>query len=601
MDSPLRGEYTFSVEVRGQVKVSVNGETILDAAGAAAAQSADKTIQLQKGANHFVVDYATDGEDDAQLQLHWASKEFPREPVPPTAWTHTPPTAELEGARLREGRMIFTQLHCDACHDAGAAIPKDGSGMMETMMTAPDLADAGARFRPEWIAAWVENPRAIRADATMPNLHATKEQAADVAAFLSSLGTPAKVDAKKANADTAAAGGGLFANLGCIACHSAPDFSGKDEHARIPLANVNAKFHPAALTEFLKAPPTHSAWTRMPDFRLTDDEAVKLGAYLLTNAKAEFPATKGDAARGKALVTSLGCANCHAIPGVEKSTLAAPALAAVMKISAKGCLAENENQAPGFALTPAQREALSAFLATDLSSLKRDVSAEFAERQIARLNCTACHPRDGRQSTWQLVEGEMTALQSAAPQPSELLEGAPIAGTAVPHLTWLGEKMQPGWMGTFIAGAAPSKPRPWLVARMPGFGGPAIGIANGLAQQHGLPISDAPEPAPDKEKAAIGEKLLGADGGFNCTTCHAVKEQPATAVFEAPGVNFGNTTERIRKGWYHRWLLAPLRIDPETKMPKFSDDGITTQLTEVLGGKAVDQFDAIWQYLRSLK
>src|SRR5258708_2116778 len=82
VDSPLRDDYTFSVEVRGQVKVSVNGGQILDAAGAAAAQYADKTIQLQKGANHFIVEYTTDGEDDAQLQLHWASKEFPREPVP---------------------------------------------------------------------------------------------------------------------------------------------------------------------------------------------------------------------------------------------------------------------------------------------------------------------------------------------------------------------------------------------------------------------------------------------------------------------------------------------------------------------------------------
>jgi hypothetical protein len=135
---------------------------------------------------------------------------------------------------------------------------------------------------------------------------------------------------------------------------------------------------------------------------------------------------------------------------------------------------------------------------------------------------------------------------------------------------------------------------------MPGFGAPAMGIAVGLAQQHGLPLSDAPEPAPDKEKVAFGEKLMGSDGGFNCTTCHAVKDQPATAVFEAPGVNFGNTIERVRKGFFDRWVLAPLRIDADTKMPKFSEDGVTTQITDVLGGKAADQFEAIWQYLRSL-
>lgn len=599
--SPLRGEYTFSVEVRGQVKVSVNGQQILDAAGAAAAQYADKTIQLQKGANHFVVEYSTDGQDDAQLQLNWASKEFPREPVPPVSWTHSPPPSELAGARLREGRMLFTQLHCAACHDGGALVPKDGNGMMETMMTAPDLADAGARFRPGWLAAWIENPRALRADATMPNLHATKEQAADIAAFLASLGSPAKAVVEKADADAAAAGGGLFANLGCIACHTAPDFSGKDEHARMPLANVTAKFHPVALAEFLKAPSTHSAWTRMPNFRLTDDEAAKLTAYLLTNAKAEFPAAKGDVAKGRALAGSMGCANCHVIPGVEKSTLNAPALAVVLKSGAKGCLSGTAGKAPEFSLATAQRETLTAFLSTDLASLKQDVPTEFAERQITRMNCAACHPRDGIESAWQQLEDEMTALQNAAPQPAEPLEGAPIAGTAVPHLTWFGEKLQPGWMGAFIAGAAPIKPRPWIFARMPGFGGPAMGIAVGLAQQHGLPLTDLPEPAPDKEKVAIGEKLIGADGGFNCTTCHGVKELAATAVFEAPGPNLGSTTDRMRKGYYHRWVLAPLRADPETKMPKFSEDGVTTQLSDVLGGKAGEQFEAIWQYLRSLK
>jgi hypothetical protein len=86
LDIPLRAEYTFSVEVRGHVKVSVNGDEILDAAGGAAAQYADKTIELRKGANRFVVSFSTDGTDDAVLQLSWASQAFPREPVPPSAW-----------------------------------------------------------------------------------------------------------------------------------------------------------------------------------------------------------------------------------------------------------------------------------------------------------------------------------------------------------------------------------------------------------------------------------------------------------------------------------------------------------------------------------
>ena len=87
----------------------------------------------------------------------------------------------------------------------------------------------------------------------------------------------------------------------------------------------------------------------------------------------------------------------------------------------------------------------------------------------------------------------------------------------------------------------------------------------------------------------------------NCVQCHGIKDEAATAVFEAPGINLAYAPQRLRKGYYDRWMLNPLRLDPETKMPKFSEDYHTTQLTDVLEGKAVPQFDAIWQYLRTIK
>lgn len=591
IDSPLRAEYTFAVQIRGQVKVSINGTPLLDAAGAAGLQYADKAVQLNKGANSVVVEYFSDGEQDAQLQLDWWNKDFTREPVPPMAWTHS---VEGDGAAVREGRMLFATRHCAACHDAGAAIPADGSGMMELGMTAPDLIEAGARFRPDWIAAWVQDPKALRAKATMPKLPITKEQAADIAAYLASLGKPAdyKVDAEKA-----AAGGGHFGKLGCVACHTAPDFAGKDEYARIDLGHLKAKFQPAALEQFLKMPTMHSAWSRMPNFRLTDAEAAELTAYLLTTAKAEFPATKGDVTKGKAAFASAGCASCHA--GAEGAPTKGAALAVVQK-SAGGCLAEAPGKAPNFGFTAPQRAALTAFLKTDLLSLKQDTFADFATRQIKNMNCTGCHPMDGQQSTFQSVDEEMSALIAAAPQPETAPEGPPIPPNAIPALTWFGEKLQNGWMGMFIAGAAPYKPRPWLASRMPGFGAPGMGIANGLAQQHGFPQQDPPLAAPDKTLAGIGAKLITADEGFNCVQCHGVKDQPPTAVFEAPGINLGYAKDRLRRAYFNRWMLAPLRIDPETKMPKFSEDGQTTQKSDVLGGKAPEQFGAIWEYLHTL-
>ena len=171
----------------------------------------------------------------------------------------------------------------------------------------------------------------------------------------------------------------------------------------------------------------------------------------------------------------------------------------------------------------------------------------------------------------------------------------------IPPLTWLGEKLRHDWMSKFIAGQIEYKPRPWLIGRMPGFAHHADGLALGLNHQHGLPQKEAAEPAGDAEKIANGEKLIGDAGGFNCITCHAVGDTEATAVFEAPAINFAQSAERLRKGYFHRWTLAPTRIDPDTKMPKYADPEGMTQLSDPYEGKGPAQFEAIREYIRTVK
>ncbi|PAZ06477.1 MAG: hypothetical protein CAK86_02495 [Opitutia bacterium AMD-G1] len=156
-------------------------------------------------------------------------------------------------------------------------------------------------------------------------------------------------------------------------------------------------------------------------------------------------------------------------------------------------------------------------------------------------------------------------------------------------------------MSKFIAGQIEYKPRPWLIGQMPAFAHYADGLALGMNHQHGLPQNETAEPAGDAEKIANGEKLIGDAGGFNCITCHAVGDTEATAVFEAPAINFAQSAERLRKGYHHRWVLAPTRIDPDTKMPKYADPEGVTQLSEPYDGNGPQQFEAIWQYIRAIK
>ena len=625
--SDLRSEYTFAADVDGSLKVTLNGAVILEGNSRRTIEGvvvntypggkiegtltiggvirlSGKPVQLNKDANKLVVEYQSPQKSDAVLRLLWSSQEFPWEPVPPTVFLHDLNAKGLRlGERIREGRLLFAQSRCSACHEAAALLPPRGKGLPELAQDAPVFDELGAKYREPWLAAWINDPHSIHPHALMPKVFAGEpgkidQRAADLAAYLASVGAPN--EGKSFDEALVPQGGALFANLGCIACHTKPDADGKDEFDRIPLAHVKAKWQPPALEAFLKDPAKNFTWNRMPHFRLTDDEAKQLTAYLISTANRDFPTgPAGDAARGAQLLSASGCLNCHA--GLPPTT--APALAVTLDAGwTKGCLASGEaarGHAPDFAFTPTQRDALLAFAAGGFASLHADPSNEFAERQIQNLRCTACHARDGRPSVWSQLDEETAPLQAGAPL--EEGEGKPIATTALPMLTWLGEKLQPAWMANFIAGQGAYKPRPWIVARMPGFNAPAESLANGLSLQQGFPFEPTPEAPPDPALIKAGETLTGENGGFNCIQCHDLGKRPATAPFEAPAPNLAYTHERLRKDYFHRWTLFPLRIDPETKMPRFADDEGKTPLTDFFGGNASQQFEAIWEYLRTFK
>jgi mono/diheme cytochrome c family protein len=332
---------------------------------------------------------------------------------------------------------------------------------------------------------------------------------------------------------------------------------------------VTQKFAPGDLAKFLQKPSEHYEWIRMPNFHLKAEEANELAAFLLSkaDAAASRPATAADAvARGKQLVTTVGCLSCH--NGTDNNQFTGKRFGELAADKwSQGCLAETETgKAPFFSFTREERAALQAFAQTDRTSLKRHVPAEFAERHARNLNCMECHGK---------------------------FEGFPVFNI-------LGGKLRPEWATRFIAGEVDYKPRPWIEGRMPGFPKYAEGVAHGLAAQHGLPAKSPAEPAIDKEMAEVGRQLIGTDGGFSCIACHAIGKLGATQVFESAGINLAYTGERLLPAFYHRWLMNPLRIDPQSKMPVYFDQG-NSPLTDVYEGKADRQIEALWHYMRQGK
>jgi cytochrome c1 len=591
--SDLRMEVRFHATLAGQASVTVNGRKVLEGDEGSA-------VTLSKGDNPIVVEYASPAEGDATFRLDWSSRAFPREPVPPEAFRHDPAKV-ADGMRRREGRLLFAQLRCAQCHVGADKVPAAGQGMRELAQSAPILANYGERMREGYLAAWIQDPHRFRPGTLMPRVFpagkdgAVDPRAADLAAFLVSQGKPAPEPAF--SAEQAAKGAGLFANLGCLACHTQPDARAVAE--RVPLGHLAAKWHGAALVDYLLDPAKNHPSSRMPNFRLSSDEASQLAAYLLANAKDTVaPAPKGDPAKGAALLVSAGCLNCHANAPVGNHPSLADTLA---KGWDNGCVADTpaaRGKGLDFALAPGQLAALRAFAKTDFASLRADVPAEFALRQLSELRCVQCHDHDGRTAPIVGLKAEAAALRAKAPP---LSEGGPIPDGRIPPLTWLGEKLRPEWSAAFIAGEIADKPRYWLTHRMPGYPRHAQGLAEGLSHLHGFPVKE-PEPAAvDTEAAGQGEILLGQAGGFNCIQCHPVSTRPATGAFEAPATNLATATKRLRESFYARWMLAPTRVDPLTKMPKYADEEGLTQLTDVLDGEAEAQFKALWEYLRTVK
>ena len=75
---------------------------------------------------------------------------------------------------IAAGRELFMRLKCQQCHAVGGS-PANGG---DAAVPAPNLALAGNRLQPDWIARWVRDPQAIVPGTKMPNFFGTLEEPA---------------------------------------------------------------------------------------------------------------------------------------------------------------------------------------------------------------------------------------------------------------------------------------------------------------------------------------------------------------------------------------------------------------------------------------
>ncbi len=506
------------------------------------------------------------------------------------------------------GLALVEQLNCLACHAS------DDAPLQAQLASnpAPILGEIGQRARPSWIRKWIADPQAFRPGSMMPTLFHSgqldQEELEDLTHFLVSMGGPNVESSGELSADLVNTGMVLFHTVGCFACHGAlepierlpgnrpPGPTAGKEYT--PLGPLSEKTTVDQLTAFLLDPVSVRPAGRMPSLNLTELEAKALASYLIDRDRGaaeeptlSFALDAERVERGRTVFASNGCANCHTLgpdrPTVPStlhtSSLEQIAEATLGPDAVGGCLSQSPSPGiPDFEITPRQVEAIAAFLRTIPNRQSDDVPHDELAATIDRLNCLACHTMNG-------LGGPEPAIARYFTTRGEVDMGD--EGRLPPNLNDIGAKLNPHWLRAVLAEGGTA--RSYMGSRMPQFGRANVeGLERLFASASG--VSETPDdgPSPEAQLAIAGRHLAGS-AGFNCIQCHAIAGHEATST---PGPDLASMPERLRFGYFARWLNDPKLLRPGTRMPTFFLGG-ESGIREHFNGDSEQQIAALWAYL----
>lgn len=239
---------------------------------------------------------------------HWDDPQLPKDLLTSACWKCHKQETELEGADgWNAGRKVFDRAGCFACHRT--------QGFETVRKPGPSLYHVADKITREWAYHWVMNPQAVRPETRMPRFFGTnpvKEDARDRAEaqalveYVFQASEPlGDADPPVAEAKANATNGKTLAEtVGCLACHSVErrpegsasynaDLMNAEQKAKSPgltyqtsfgpnLAGVGSKATYKWLWHWVRDPKHYFPETRMPNLRLTDQEAADVAAYLTT-------------------------------------------------------------------------------------------------------------------------------------------------------------------------------------------------------------------------------------------------------------------------------------------------------------------------------
>src|SRR5574341_2158719 len=505
-----------------------------------------------------------------------------------------------------QGEVLYRQ-YCAVCH--GATGQGDGPNAASMEDDRPrDLTDAQYMARltdAQLVEAIRRGGGAVGRSRFMPAWGNTfsSEQIADLILFARTLSRNPPPPARAVAEPPELAGARLVTELGCTGCHRIGDLPAPP--VAPDLSNVGAKLQRDWLETFLRQPHrTRPAGyvplsrSRMPDFRLSTEEARRLAAYLIRLQSPGVPvdglpvasagtggavaSVEGDGSR---LFQGLACRACHAFDG--RGGQSGPDLSAVRRRLQASWVArylldpqaiDPRSPMPRPGITPGDAWALTTYLLGGTETLSASMPSESEEAAsgatlFRELACRGCHRRPDE-------------------DPSERV---------APDLTFVGDKLRPEWLAAFLRHPRPI--RAWLPARMPPFGLTDTEIEQVVAflaslRDAGLtPLPPSLYVTGRTSQATIraGERLASRDY-LSCSSCHLGGDREPERFAEERAPDLRLAGQRLRPDWIVRWLMDPQRLLPGTKMPSYFADAESGP-GDILDGDEMWQILAIRDYL----
>ncbi|HIB32463.1 MAG TPA: c-type cytochrome [Candidatus Marinimicrobia bacterium] len=234
---------------------------------------------------------------------HWMQPMFPKRYTQASCFKCHMNTSDLAGAeKLNLGLTLVDKAGCNSCHVAG--------NWRSSGKTGPDLRKINEKLKPDWVAKWIKNPRSFRYNTRMPSIfeqdNQTTEKIAkrninEIASITHYLFNNKHLDNGKTinkYLGNPQNGEKIFQTVGCMGCHisetdaslapSPTTFSNLTKLQGPNLVGMGSKVSAEWLYNWLKNPHDYMASTRMPNLRLSDQEAKDLTAFLLDSRIYEF-------------------------------------------------------------------------------------------------------------------------------------------------------------------------------------------------------------------------------------------------------------------------------------------------------------------------